>query len=42
MIDADVVVGVLISVVCPKTNLSKVIEYAKESNMVVKLKVEDN
>ena len=41
VLDVDVVVGVVLSVVCTKTNLLKVIEYTKETNMLVILKVAD-
>ena len=41
VLDVDVVVGVVLSVVCTKTNLLKVIEYTKETNMLVTLKVAD-
>ena len=41
MLDVDVVVGVVLSVVCTKANLLKVIEYTKENNMLVILKVAD-
>ena len=41
VLDVDVVVGVVLSVVWTKANLLKVIEYTKETNMLVMLKVAD-
>ena len=42
MLEVYVVVDAVLSVMCTKKNLLRVTEYAKETNMLVKLKVADN
>ena len=42
LVHVNTLVGVVLSVVCKEMNYLKIIEYAKETNMFVKLKVADS